>query len=761
MKITVGALIVLSSSSSNVAHARNSAGNSAFVTSNGRQQLTIKSVQRGNVGFFNPHSPKSTISSPQRPPHATPLHMVSSVADRKVVPVSIDEPTGTTIGDTRGATLLLEDVAISRGATPLLTNVEFRVEPGARWGIVGPNGAGKSTLLGAITGTVRMDEGKALVGSKVSVGYLRQSAVSGSTSTVAEEAASEMAEINAAKERMEAAEMCLIDGDCSDDVLNELDEATTAFGNAGGWTQEQEVDTILGGLGFAPEDSARLCSDFSGGWQMRIALARLLLSKPSLLLLDEPSNHLDSSARDWLGKYLAAYDGSMVLVSHDLTLLEKSVNNIAEVAGGTVLKYVSCSYSKYLEEKDFRAKSAQAEYERNMEEAAKLQAFVDRFGASATKAASAQSRVKMLEKMKKEGKLTPPAVAIVASTFRPELILPPPPKAVGDDLLAIENADIGYENVALLHNISLVVKRGMKLILRGPNGAGKSTLMAALRGKLEPITGKRVENEKLRLGVFTQDLAQTLDVKARAIDLVTAHAREGAFGDINISDQDARSVMGRLGLGGEKPLRTVGSLSGGEKARVALSMFALKASNTLMLDEPSNHLDVECIEALSNALSTWGEKDGAVVVISHDRSFCDEVGFTHVGTVQDGTLVLEERSLDDRDWEQYDINGAAVATELTDASAPPPAVELTPEEKQEQKRMRKLAFNAPKQIKKLRAGITKSELRIKELSEEMMSVGKDVEKLTDLSQLEEKEQAKVDKMTSELVELEQLLIEIS
>ena len=456
-----------------------------------------------------------------------------------------------------------------------------------------------------------------------------------------------------------------------------------------------------------------------------------------------------------------------MLVSHDLNLLGKSVDNIAEVAGGTVLRYVSCTYDKYLEEKDFRAKSAQAEYERNMAEAARLQAYVDKWGASATKAASAQSRVKMLEKMKKEGKLTPPPVAVVETKFRPELILPPPPKAIGEDLLVLRNAIIGYEDGApILPNISLKVKRGMKLILRGPNGAGKSTLMAALRGKLPLLGGDRIENEKLRLGVFTQDLAQELDTSARAVDLVTAYAREGKFGDITISDQQARSVMGRLGLGGEKPLRLVGSLSGGEKARVALSMFALKASNTLMLDEPSNHLDVECIKALATALHNWGKDDGAVVVVSHDRSFCESVGFTHVGTVEDGKLTLEERDLNDSDWDQYDINGSAtVAIDASAAAvvstAADPEIQLTPEEQEELKRKRKLAFNAPKRITKLEKEITDAEIRIAKIDDEMMEVGNDVGKLTDLSKLKEKEQAKIEKWEVEWEELEMLLIELA
>ena len=395
---------------------------------------------------------------------------------------------------------------------------------------------------------------------------------------------------------------------------------------------------------------------------MRIALARLLLSAPSLLLLDEPSNHLDSSARDWLGKYIANYDGSVVLVSHDVGLLDASVSSIAEINGNTLLEYRGCSYSKYLDEKEFRAMSAQAEYERNLEEAARLQSFIDKFGASATKAASAQSRVKMLEKMKREGKLDPPPVAVVSTGRQPELVLPPPPKPLGQDLLKIENAFIGHDpnEEPLLKNINLSITRGMKLLLRGPNGAGKSTLLKALRGN-QPhmlIQGTRTENERLRLGVFTQDLAQELDTSARAVDLVTAYARSGDDGDINISDEAARSVMGRLNLGGEKPLRKVGELSGGEKARVALSMFALKASNLLMLDEPSNHLDVGCIDALAKALRGWGGKDGAVVVISHDRAFCDEVGFTHVGTVMNGALVLEQRPLEEKDWDQYDIGAA-------------------------------------------------------------------------------------------------------
>lgn len=601
--------------------------------------------------------------------HATASRLdVSTSIEPPVLPraAPTKEPevytTGTTVGDTKGAALLLEDVAISRGATPLMSNVQWRVQPKERWGIVGVNGAGKSTLLGAITGSVRMDSGKALVHANVRVGYLRQSAVSGSTKTVAEEARSEMTFIEQARDRLEQATKIVEDGDYSEEALEALAVAQEEFESVGGYEQEQLVDTVLKGLGFEPEDSDRLCSDFSGGWQMRIALARLLLSKPSLLLLDEPSNHLDSSARDWLGKYIANYDGSVILVSHDVGLMNTSVNNIAEVTGNTLIEYKSCSYAKYKDEKEFRALSAQAEYERNLEEAARLQAFVDKFGASATKAKSAQSRVKMLEKMKREGKLDPPPLAVTTVVRPPELVLPPPPKPNGEILLKLQDATIGYDpnEEPLLQNINLEIPRGMKLLLRGPNGAGKSTLLKALRGNVPQMiqSGARIENDRLRLGTFTQDLAQELDPEARAVDLVTSYARQGEDGDINVTDQAARNVLGRLGLGGEKPLRKVAALSGGEKARVALGMFALKASNLLMLDEPSNHLDVGCIDGLAKALSAWGGKDGGMVVISHDREFCEKVGFTHVGTVMNGSLRLEQRSLQDSDWDQYDIGAA-------------------------------------------------------------------------------------------------------
>lgn len=494
---------------------------------------------------------------------------------------------------------------------------------------------------------------------------------------------------------------------------------------------------------------------------MRIALARLLLSQPDLLLLDEPSNHLDSSARDWLATYLSNYQGSILLVTHDVSLLTKATDSIAEVSGQTLIQYVSCNYNKYLTEKEFRAKTALAEYERNVEEARRLQDFVDKWGASATKATAAQSRVKMIEKMRNEGKLDPPPISFTEKRHKPSLVLPNPPKSIGEKLLALEGADIGYgeeEGAPILNNINLVINRGTKLILRGPNGSGKSTLLSALRGKLPLVSGKRIENDKLHLGSFTQDLAQELDVSARAMDLVLEYAREGKNGDFTISNQDARGVMGSLGLSDDKPLRKVGELSGGEKARVALSMFALKASNVLLLDEPSNHLDIECIDALGDSLSKWGGKDGSIVVVSHDRAFCESIGFTHVGTVKDGGLIIEERGLNDKDWELYDIAGDG---SFIDCGATSPVIGLSVEEKAEQERKRKLAFNAPKRIEKIEGLIEKAELEIAEYDEQMLEVGSDVEKLMEITDKKTKEEEAVAKLMEEWETLEEVMAEMS
>ena len=619
-------------------------------------------------------------------------------------------------------------------------------------------------------------------------GYLPQTAVAGSNKTIYDEAASAMTAIQEARVVLEQAQDSVTNDPLSELNLRKLDAATARYEAVGGYTQEQTVATVLRGLGFDTNFRNRRCDELSGGWQMRVALARLLLSQPSLLILDEPSNHLDVNARNWLANYLKTYDGgAMILVTHDVTLLQ-SVSHICEIVGGTLQTYKSCSYSQYEEEKKARAEAAASEYERNRETAAKLQRFVDRFGASATRASAAQSRVKQLERMKQRGLLDAPTLLAThhQTRFKPSVQLPDPPRAIGETLLSLQQAQVGWTG-PLVSNIDLKIKRGMKLLIRGPNGAGKSTILAALCGKLKLLQGTRTENEQLRyvgvcllecymcmyrgmrshyflllyflfcsLGVFTQDLAQELDNHARAVDLVLAHAREGPHGNVLVSEQDARSIMGRLGLGGEKPLRRVGDLSVGEKARVALSMFCLTANNCILLDEPSNHLDVECISALAEALSGWGKEDGAVVVVSHDRAFCRMIGFTHIGTVQNGSLTVEERALREGNWNMFD---SKTTTSSVDNNAREKV--STSSQPQVDRRLQKLAYNAPKRIAQLEELIQGIECKVATLEEEMIAHGSNMEKLMELTEKKDELDQKLASYMQEWEELEELLVTVA
>lgn len=650
-------------------------------------------------------------------------------------------------GDARGAALLLEGVTVYRGPAEILRNIDWRVEPRTKWALVGANGAGKSTLLKALVGEVD-SRGKIVIGNKEQVGYLQQTAVAGSNGTVFEEASSGMRELNTAKQAMEKAQEV---GD-----LQALERATTRFELIDGYKQEQKVASVLKGLGFTNFEMR--CHELSGGWQMRVAFARLLLSEPTLCLMDEPSNHLDAAAKKWLAKYLATYDGdgAMILVTHDVDLL-KSMDHIAEVVpgAGSLQIYKSCNYNQYLDLKEQRAAAAISQYERNTEKAAKLQAFVDRFGASATKASAAQSRVKMLEKMKRDGLLNAPADDIIAQRFKPSLILPDPPRAIGEKLISLQKAGVGYDGEVLVSDVNIDIMKGMKLLIRGPNGAGKSTVMHSLRGSISLIDGDRSTNPDLRLGVFTQDLAQELDPSARAVDLVTAYARTGLDGDITVSEQEARAAMGRLGLQGEKALRHICDLSGGEKARVALAMFALKASNVYLLDEASNHLDSECVEALGEGLGSWGHDTGAMVVISHDKSFCDRIDFTHVATVQDGNLILEERGACESDWVIEGLSGQVSAAEAdTKVAGVETTTEIDPI-------LRKQAFNAPKRIAKLEQLIGEAEDRAAALEDEMLSNGCDVGKLVDLTKDKEALELKISEYMEEWEQLEALLAQVT
>jgi ATPase subunit of ABC transporter with duplicated ATPase domains len=591
-----------------------------------------------------------------------------------------------------------------------------------RCGHCRPTGCGKSTLMKAITGQdgVKLTSGTLKIHPSWSVGFLEQKGVSGSTLSVAEEVASRMDRLVLARAALEAAEEAMVSCDINDErcltrATEELGEATEEFEAAGGYTVDEKISRVLRGLGFQESDFGRPCSDFSGGWQMRVALARLLLSEPELLILDEPTNHLDAAARNWLSGYLARYTGTVLLVSHDEGLLASAATSIAEVRNGRLDTYKSRSYAQWQLEREEREEQRAAEFEKQQEQIAHLQSFVDRFGASATKASQAQSRVKMIEKLKREAVEAPAGV----DRFRPKLNLPRPPPCHFEQL-ELRGAAFGWGELPIVTGVNLAFRKGDRVVVRGPNGAGKSTLLRAMAGELPLKAGERVTGDGLELGFFKQDLAQELPMNERGMDVVqqagwrvdtsltvtqvscrrmmlfftllVADSSEVAtttnrfvelvvwrvqskkrvhidtqyseavvllrFGCFmaNVLVSQVRTVMGALGLSGDKSVRPVGQLSGGEKARVALACFALVPHNLLLLDEPSNHLDVETIDSLTEALRSF---EGAVIVISHDRKFCEALSPTHVITVDDGRATMEARDLTEADWAIDDMNSQA------------------------------------------------------------------------------------------------------
>jgi ATP-binding cassette subfamily F protein 3 len=514
----------------------------------------------------------------------------------------------------------LEGVTLAPGGEPLLFEASWHLRPGQRVGLVGRNGTGKTTLLRAIVGERPPDEGQVRGRSSVRLGWLPQQAVAGSERTVWDEASLGLAHLRALEARLRAAEQAVADRE--PDAIERLDRATEAFRIAGGYQMDERIGEVLHGLGFGPDAWHRPCATFSGGWQMRIALAKVLLSEPDVLVLDEPTNHLDLHARAWLARHLARTPATVLLVSHDRHLLDAVCTEILEIRSRSLHVYAG-NFTAFLAQRDERIAQQRQAFASQQEEIARLERFVERFKAKATKAAQARSRQNRLDRMER---LDAPDHERL-----PRFRLPPAPPAEAE-LLALDRATLGWTaDVPIVHEATLTLERGMRVVVLGPNGAGKSTLLHALAGRLRPLSGRRRHGQRARIGVFDQDQAAALPTEATALEHVMATAPRAG-------ETRARSILGALGLPGEDALRPIGQLSGGEKARVALAALSATEHNVLLLDEPTNHLDATTAEVLVRALADF---DGAIVLVTHDR-FVAETLATHVARVAEGGLFVRE-----------------------------------------------------------------------------------------------------------------------
>jgi ATP-binding cassette subfamily F protein 3 len=503
----------------------------------------------------------------------------------------------------------LSELTKSFGDRVLLDRVTWQIGDGDRVGLCGPNGAGKTTLLKMLAGLDDPDAGAIVRPSTLTIGYLPQDGLTHSGRTVFEEAASAFQPLLDLKAEMRHIEERLGDASLPTDehegMLARYSDLQDRFRLADGYNMDLRIATVLRGLGFDQNDAQRPAETFSGGWQMRIALSKLLLGRPNLLLLDEPTNHLDLEARNWLEEYLASYPYAVILVSHDRYFLDAVVTRITDINLRTLTDYVG-NYSKYVEQRDAmldRLRQAKREQD---EEVARIKMFIDRFRYQATKAAQVQSRIKLLEKVV--------PIEVPPERKRIHFKFPPCAKS-GRTVLEIRHARKVYGDLVVFRDLSLHIERGDCIALVGPNGAGKSTLMRLLSGEESPTAGTRTIGHQVVTEYFAQDEAARLDPGPTVYETLEAGSPHDMVPAI-------RNILGGFLFSGDDIYKRVAVLSGGERTRLAVARMLLRPSNTLLLDEPTNHLDLESKDVLLEALEDYG---GTLIFVSHDRYFVEKL----------------------------------------------------------------------------------------------------------------------------------------
>jgi ATP-binding cassette subfamily F protein 3 len=515
------------------------------------------------------------------------------------------------------------------GGHEVLNDVSFQIADRDKVGLVGANGAGKSSLLKIVAGVLQADEGTVLLQGEATheIAYLPQDAGVRSGRSLWDEMLSSFPELQQAQVELTKLETDIGDAATAgdDDLLQELIDRQGVllerFEQLGGYGIEAEVAKVLAGLGFASADRDKLTEAFSGGWQMRIALAKILVRKPGLLLLDEPTNHLDLAACEWLEGYLSDYPGLILVVSHDRYFLDRVTSRTIELDDGVATDYRG-NYSHYLEESARRRAQHKAAYDRQQKYIARQEKFINATKANAARAALATSRQRALEKL--ERLPTPKAdsarITVKLATG----------KRAPDRLLTADGVRKSFGANTVLNGIGVAVDRGDRIALVGANGVGKSTLLKLLSGMDTADRGKITLGEDVTVGYYAQDQSQTLDESRTVVDEVLAHAPNGW------GIESVRGLLARFLFTQDDVFKLIGSLSGGEKSRLSLAKLLLKPRQLLLLDEPTNHLDVPSKDELEKALNEYA---GAVIFSSHDRFLLDRVA-TKVAELSDGKLKI-------------------------------------------------------------------------------------------------------------------------
>jgi ATP-binding cassette subfamily F protein 3 len=516
----------------------------------------------------------------------------------------------------------LSDLTKTFGDRVLFDHVTWQITDRERVGLCGPNGAGKTTLLKMMAGLDDPDDGAILRPSALTVGYLPQDGLNHAGRSVFDEASSAFGELLAMKSEMHALEERLGDESIPESeheaMLHRYSDLQDRFRVHDGYSIELKTATVLQGLGFKTADFERPTETFSGGWQMRIALAKLLLGEPNLLLLDEPTNHLDLEARNWLEEYLNAYPYAVILVSHDRFFLDSVVTRIADLTLRTLTDYHT-NYSGYLAEHHERIEAMRKAKRDQDEEVGRVKMFIDRFRYQATKAAQVQSRIKMLEKVV--------PIEVPAERKKINFTFPACAKS-GRMVLELKHVGKAYGELSIFKDLNLHIERGDRIALVGPNGVGKSTLMRMLSGEEPPDSGERTLGHNVVMQYFAQDEATRMDPAPTVYETLSSGSPLQMVPMI-------RNILGGFLFSGDDVYKHVRVLSGGERTRLAVARMLLRPSNTLLLDEPTNHLDLDSKEVLLDALVDYG---GTLIFVSHDRYFVERLA-TKIIEIGNGTAV--------------------------------------------------------------------------------------------------------------------------